>query len=98
MSYLISTAVLSVLLAAQPALANPPSSPESSSARASEGSKQQTHVTDTGERVICRTDKEIGSRVRAKRICMTAKQWAEKTAEERQFVEQRQAQRSREGN
>lgn len=94
MRYLLSTAVLSAFLAGQAALANPVPAPATSTARASEGSHDQVHGTASGEKVICRRDKEIGSRVKAKRICMTAQQWAAKTAEERQFVEQRQAQRT----
>jgi hypothetical protein len=91
----LAPAVLTVLLTAAPLLANPPATaPETTAVRASDGAKDQTLGTATGEKVICRSDKEIGSRVKAKRICMTAKQWAEKTAEERQFIEQRQAQRT----
>jgi hypothetical protein len=85
---------LSACLAAQPVLASPASPPATSVARASDGSQDQTIGTATGEKVICRSDKEIGSRVKSKRVCMTSKQWAEKAAEERQFVEQRQAQRT----
>ena len=98
MSRFVSIAMLSALVAAQPALANPATAPETTMARASQGSQDQTLGTASGEKVICRSDKDIGSRVRAKRICMTSKQWAEKAAEERQFVEQRQAQRTITGN
>lgn len=92
-SFLIA---VSAALVSMPALAGPAPAPapEVTNARASIGSQDQTVGTATGEKVICRSDKEIGSRVRAKRICMTAKAWAEKAAEERQFVEQRQAQRT----
>lgn len=62
--------------------------------RASAASGDETIVTATEEKVICRTDKETGSRVRARRVCMTAKQWSTKLAEERRFVEQGQAQRT----
>ena len=90
----IPAVVMMAVLAAQPVFANQTPSGSTSLARASEGSRDETVGTTTGEKVICRSDKEIGSRVRAKRICMTSKQWAEKAAEERQFVEQRQAQRT----
>lgn len=86
------------LLATPPLLANPDTTPTTSQARAADGAKEQVLGTSTGEKVICRTDKEIGSRVKAKRICMTAKAWAEKAAEERQFIEQRQAQRTASDN
>lgn len=98
MRILISAGVLSVCLAAHPALATAGDPATTTIARASEGSQEQTVGTVTGEKVICRSDKEIGSRVKSKRVCMTAKQWAEKTAEERQFIEQRQAQRTVAGN
>lgn len=95
MGKMISAAVLAGFVTV---LGRPAAAQESSTARASESSQDQVEGTATGEKVICRRDKEIGSRVKAKRICMTAKQWAEKTAEERQFIEQRQAQRTLKGD
>lgn len=89
---------MGIVFAPLPAAANPPADPGSTMARASEGSKDEVINTATDEKVICRRDKAIGSRVNAKRICMTARDWAKKTAEERQFVEQRQQQMVREGN
>ncbi len=65
-----------------------------SNARASASSSEEVIETATAEKVICRRDKEIGSRVKARRVCMTAKQWAEKASEERTYLEQRQAQRT----
>ena len=78
--------------------ATPAADPAVSQTRASVGAQDQVVDTASGEKVICRSDKEVGSRVRAKRVCMTTKQWAQKTAEERQFLEQRQAQRTVAGN
>lgn len=92
------TLMLPALVAGPGLLAAPAAPPATTTARASQGAQDQTIGTATGEKVICRSDKEIGSRVKAKRVCMTAKQWAEKTAEERQFVEQRQAQRTASDN
>lgn len=87
-----------LLITAMPAIATPPANPSNTTARASEGSQDEVILTATDEKVICRRDKTIGSRINAKRICMTARDWAKKTAEERQFVEQRQQQIQREGN
>ena len=32
-------------------------------------------VADPGDKMVCRVEEETGSRVRAKRICKTARQW-----------------------
>lgn len=74
--------------------ASPPDIPTISTARASDSSSDQVVQTVTDEKVVCRRDKEIGSRVRARTVCMTAKQWAAKAAEERVYLETRQAQRT----
>lgn len=76
------------------AVAAPVTKSSSTMMRASEGSHDEVSTTATDEKVICRRDKATGSRLGAKRTCMTAKQWAEKTAQERQFIEQGQAQRT----
>lgn len=89
---------LGVMTAAMPAVATPPATSSSTMARASEGSHDEILKTATDEKVICRRDKATGSRVNAKRVCMTARDWAKKTAEERQYIEQRQQQIVREGN
>lgn len=87
-----------IALATCPAFASQPVNDGSTMARASQGEQVETLGTATGEKVICRRDKEIGSRVNARRVCMTGSQWAAKAAEERRFVEQRQAQRTISGN
>lgn len=86
------------LITAMPTAALPPSNPSNTTARASEGSQEEVIGTGTDDKVVCRRDKTIGSRINAKRICMTARDWAKKTAEERQYVEQRQQQMQKEGN
>lgn len=89
-----AVATAAALLTSTSAAAGP-ATPPVSQARASDSSKDQTVGTVTGEKVICRRDKEIGSRVKASRVCMTAAQWATRAAEQRQYIEQRQAQRTR---
>lgn len=83
-----------IALPSQGLVATPPAGESSTLSRASEGAQETTIGTATGEKVVCRRDKEIGSRVKARKVCMTPAQWAEKVAAERQFVEQRQAQRT----
>lgn len=96
---LFCTAVVAgLLLSSVSAAATPPMESGTSMARASQGSEEEVINTVTDEKVICRRDKAIGSRVNARRVCMTAKDWAKKTAEERQFVEQRQQQLQKQGN
>lgn len=97
MRSILFTATLVVVIG-HPALANPPARDSSTHARASQGAEEETIGTATGEKVICRRDKEIGSRVKARRVCMTESQWAVRNTEERTFLEQRQAQRTVSGN
>lgn len=41
-------------------------------------------------KVICRTVAETGSRLKAKKICMTAAEWAEQRRQNRQLIERSQ--------
>ena len=43
-----------------------------------------------GERVVCRSLEEIGSRLAARRVCMTVRQWEEQQRIDRETVEQAQ--------
>jgi hypothetical protein len=47
--------------------------------------------------VVCRSESETGSRLKARKVCMTKSQWAAKRREERQTVEQAQAARATNG-
>lgn len=44
------------------------------------------------ERQICRRVEETGSRLKAKRICMTQAQWDEQRRQDRQLIERSQSQ------
>lgn len=44
-------------------------------------------------RIICKTVKSTGSRLRGEKVCMTKAQWAQKQQEERQVTERSQNQR-----
>jgi hypothetical protein len=50
---------------------------------------------DAGDKVICRTMEEIGSRLSSKRVCLTRSQWRDQQATQRQNLEK--AQRIRTG-
>ena len=93
MRFFVIAATLAAL-AAPAAQANASMAQSSSQVRASDSAQDESVGTVTGEKVICRRDKEIGSRVKARKVCMTESQWAAKLAEERNFIEQRQAQRT----
>jgi len=47
--------------------------------------------------VVCEKQKELGSRVATKRICMTRAQWAERRLTDRQEVEKAQINRGMRG-
>lgn len=81
----------------QPSMAAQAAGETTGPVRASETASDTAVGTVTGEKVICRRHKETGSRVRSKKICMTAAQWTLQAAEERRLLEQRQAQRTTSG-
>ena len=89
----ISGILLCVALAYPAHAAVEPAKTESA-ARASEGATEETITTATDEKVICRRDKTVGSRLSAQRICLTPRQWAERIREDRMRVEQGQNQRT----
>ena len=62
------------------------------SAQAKDAAKQK----DPNE-VVCEKQKELGSRVATKRICMTRAQWAERRLTDRQEVEKAQINRGMRG-
>jgi hypothetical protein len=74
---------------AVPALAQPPASPN-----------QQVNVngqrlTGPPGEVVCRTQRETGSRLKAQRVCMTRLQWSEQRRTDRADVEKAQTNRIR---
>lgn len=49
-------------------------------------------VTDTSQnRMVCKRQKNTGSRLSSKRVCMTAAQWAQLEQDQRQAIERVQA-------
>lgn len=59
--------------------------------KASQAEKNEAVETANGK-VICRHQRETGSRLASKRVCMTEAQWANTTRDQRQEVEKIQAQ------
>lgn len=64
------------------ALSLSPDAPEARTARAG--------VNNDGSQVVCRQEREIGSRVRSKRVCRTREEWATFRRETRSQVERAQ--------
>ncbi|MBX7483228.1 hypothetical protein [Qipengyuania qiaonensis] len=57
-------------------------------------SKEEITAGSNKEKVICRRDKVIGSRVKAERVCKTAKEWEWEKKANREMVERGQNQRT----
>lgn len=70
------------LLAAPVAVLADPAAPASST---DEAKKKD------GERMICRTQSETGSRLNRKRICMTANEWREQSFRQGQALDRKTA-------
>lgn len=67
-----------------------------SAAAAGEGKKADTKDPN---RVICEKQEELGSRLGAKRVCMTAAEWQQKRLNDRQMIDRSQAmQKGPDGN
>jgi hypothetical protein len=60
---------------------------------ASGGATAETPVETADDPVICRREIETGSRLQARRICMTRSQWEEQRRQQRQAIERAQVQR-----
>lgn len=60
--------------------------------------QQQPVVRGDPNEMVCEKQRELGSRLSAKRICKTRAQWASDRLENRQEVERVQTQRGMKGN
>ena len=85
---ILAGAACATLLSAAPALAQ---------SQAAAGQQTPNAKQADPNRVICQKVQETGSRIGAKKICMTAQQWEEQRLRDRQYVEDAQ-QRSLEPN
>ncbi|TXC73550.1 hypothetical protein FSZ31_02035 [Sphingorhabdus soli] len=91
----------------QPALANEQVSPAQASTQPNPGdaprdnddssraSPDATQQGDNPDRVICRRQEVVGTRLAKKRVCATAAEWERIHADERQATERIQNQRSK---
>jgi Ni/Co efflux regulator RcnB len=59
-----------------------------------QGQQQQTRKAADLNEVVCEKEEETGSRLGAKRVCMTRSQWAEQRRVERQEIDKAQTQRT----
>jgi len=59
-------------------------------AAASEPRTSRVGVNNDPSQIVCRTEQEIGSRLRTNRVCRTRAQWAEYRRETRQAVSRAQ--------
>lgn len=74
--------------AATASFADPVTQSAAQSSSAAPGAK-----TPDPNEVICERQEEVGSRLSAKRICMTRSQWADQKTQDRQQLEKVQVQR-----
>lgn len=89
MRYIFST--IALLAVAVPGLAN------GQGATGSSGEVAKEETDKSQNRMICKRQKSTGSRIGAKRVCMTAAQWAQIQRDERQALERGQANRPTDG-
>jgi hypothetical protein len=59
---------------------------------ASAEQKRSSGKTQDPNEMLCETQKEIGSRLAKKRVCMTRAQWAERRREDRDVIQKSQTQ------
>ena len=55
---------------------------------------EELTVGSNKEKVICKRDKVVGSRLKAERICKTAQEWQRERQLQREYVERGQNQRT----
>lgn len=80
---------VSIALLAAPAIAGPVGEQETVA---------NAPDSPSSEKVICRTIKVIGSRLKGERMCKTATEWARDRTEQRNVVEKGQNQRTLSGS
>jgi hypothetical protein len=90
MHMLTRLAAASLAFAAAPVLA---SAPASQAAPAVAGTAVAQNDIEKKDPMICERVTEIGSRLRAKKICMTKSQWEEQRRGDRSNIERSQVQR-----
>lgn len=79
--------VAAPLSAAQPVPAQTPTQPTAVKPTAAA-------AAEVGDKMICRRDKVVGSRLNAKRVCQTAADWERQRREDQQMAERIQSSRT----
>lgn len=92
MSFKNSLLALALLSLAAPVAAEDPAQPTTTSDQST--AKKRDNSAD---RMICRTEDEIGSHLRKKKICMTAAQWRDVSFQSGQQVDKRTAEQPKPG-
>ena len=77
-----------------PVAATAADSNEAKSKLSETGTVANPEATSPGQRVICRKEEVVGSRLKAKKVCKTQAQWEYEQKEQRQTVEKGQQQRT----
>ncbi len=91
-SLIAAGAVAALALAAGAALADPPASPTASAAPAAptasapDASQPQARNPDT--EIVCKTEDATGSRLGAKRVCLTRAQWKARSVAGQEALEE----------
>ena len=62
---------------------------------ASPADKEANETSADPNKLICKRDKVVGSRLSAKKVCMTAAEWERQRREDQQLAERVQANRSK---
>jgi hypothetical protein len=76
MKTIVMTAAATALLLSSAASAQIPTTPTKVAPTAGESDK-----------LVCKTEEKVGSRLGGARVCLTAEQWKEKAREHREFTE-----------
>ena len=98
MKFYMAVSALALSIAAPGALSAQEGAEGSASSEAAlsagTSSTEEMTVGSNEEKVICRRDRVIGSRLKAQRICKTAQEWAWEKQMQREKVERGQNQRT----
>ncbi|KRB82613.1 hypothetical protein ASE00_11270 [Sphingomonas sp. Root710] len=95
-AFLVALAAMAApTLAADPVADNTPPAPTASTTNAT-GS--ETAAAASPNKLICRKQEQLGSRLRSNKVCMTQSEWAEQRRQDRMNVDRSQRNRWTQGN
>lgn len=72
-----------VYLAGASLVIAPPAAAQTSSAQAPQIQAVASPDSSDVNRIVCRKEETVGSRLAAKKVCLTVKEWQERTAQDR---------------